>query len=100
MELIDLKANSVLKIKFHLLSSLSNVSGMINFWRSSPCENFPELKKIVQTYACRFGVAGRCEQAFSSMHSINNKLKSQLFNLNAKNALLLSVTNLTPNTIC
>jgi len=34
MELIELKANSVLKMKFDELSSLPSASEMIVFWRS------------------------------------------------------------------
>ena len=39
MELIDLKANSSLKIKFDEPSSASSASDMILFWRSSTCED-------------------------------------------------------------
>ncbi|XP_076330028.1 general transcription factor II-I repeat domain-containing protein 2-like [Tachypleus tridentatus] len=97
MELIDLKANSVLKSKFNELPSLSSESGMLNFWRSLPCEHFPELRKFAQSYACRFGTTYRCEQAFSFMKMIKNKLRSRLSDSSLKNCLLLSVTNLTPN---
>ena len=41
MELIDLKANSALKMKFDELPSLPSASEIINFWRSLPCEHFP-----------------------------------------------------------
>ncbi|KAG7174262.1 General transcription factor II-I repeat domain-containing protein 2A-like 3, partial [Homarus americanus] len=47
-ELIDLKTNSLLKMKFDELSSVPNASNMINFWRSLPCENFPELRKFAR----------------------------------------------------
>ena len=49
MELIDLKSNSVLKIKFDDLPSLPNASERISFGRSLPCEHFPELRKFVQS---------------------------------------------------
>ncbi|XP_076373031.1 general transcription factor II-I repeat domain-containing protein 2-like [Tachypleus tridentatus] len=97
MELIDLKANSVLKSKFNELPSLPSESGMLNFWRSSPCKHFPELRKFAQSYACRFRTTYRREQAFSSMKIIKNKLRSRLSDSSLKNCLLLSVTNLTPN---
>ncbi|KAG7176726.1 General transcription factor II-I repeat domain-containing protein 2-like 2, partial [Homarus americanus] len=97
MELIDLKTNSLLKMKFDELSSVPNASDMINFWQSLPCENFPELKKFAQSYICRFGTTYRCEQAFSSMKLIKSKTRSRLTDSNLKNSLLLSVTNLTPN---
>ena len=97
MELIDAKANSVQKMKHDKLSSLLDASETINFWRSLPCEQSPELKKIVQSYACHFGITYRCEQAFSSMKRIKNKLRLQLSNSNVNSGLLLSVTNLTPN---
>ncbi|KAG7162491.1 Zinc finger BED domain-containing protein 5-like 10, partial [Homarus americanus] len=53
-----------------------NASDMINFWRSLPCENFPELRKFAQSYICRFGTTYRCEQAFSSMKLIKSKTRS------------------------
>ena len=72
---------------------------MINFWQCEPCEHFSELKKIAKSYACSFGMAYRCEQAFSSMKCIiiKNKLKSQLSDSNVKNGVMLSVNDLTPN---
>ncbi|XP_068209107.1 general transcription factor II-I repeat domain-containing protein 2-like [Palaemon carinicauda] len=97
MELIDLKANSVLKCKLNELFSLPSASEMLNFWRSLPGEHFPELKKFAQSYACRFGTTYRCEQEFSSMKMIKNKPRSRLSDSNLKNSLLLSVTNLTLN---
>lgn len=96
MELIDLKTNSSLKMKFDELSSVPNASDMIKFWRSLPCENFPELRKFAQSFICRFGTTYRCEQAFSSMKLIKSKTRSRLTDSNLKNTLLLSVTNLTP----
>jgi len=97
MELTELKANSVLKIKFDEFSSVSSASEMISFWRSLPCEHFPEMRNLPQSYACLFGTTYRCEQSFSSMKMIKNKLRSRLSDSNLKDCLLLSVTNLTPN---
>ena len=97
MELIDLIAGSVVNMKFDLLSSLSSASETINFWRPLPCEHFLELKKFAQSYACRFGITYRCEQASSSMKSIINKLSSQLSDSNVMKGVLRSVTNFTPN---
>lgn len=76
MELIDLKTNSILKIKFDELPSIPNASDIIFFWRSLPCEHFPELRKFAQSYICHFGSTYRCEQAFLSMKLIKNKLRS------------------------
>ena len=50
MELIDLKTNSSLKMKFDELSSALNASDMIQFRRSLPCENFKELRTFAQSY--------------------------------------------------
>jgi len=97
MKLIELKSNSVLKMKFDELSSVPSASEMIGFWRSLPCEHFPEMRKFAQSYACLFGTTYRCEQSFSSMKMIKSKLRSRLSDSNLKNCLLLSVTNLTPN---
>ena len=90
MELIELKANSILKMKFNELSLFPSASEMIGFWRSIPREHFPEM---------RIGTTYRCQQSFSSMKIIKNKLRSRLSNSNLKNCMLLSVTNLTPNMI-
>jgi len=65
MERIELKANSVLKMKFDELSSLPSASEMIVFWRSLPCEHFPKMRKFAQSYACLFGTTYRREQLFS-----------------------------------
>jgi len=46
MERIELKANSVLEMKFDELSSLPSASEMIGFWRSLPCEHFPKMRKF------------------------------------------------------
>ena len=97
MELIELKANSILKIKFNELSLFPSASEMIGFWRSIPREHFPEMRRLAQSYACLFGTTYRCEQSFSFMKIIKNKLRSRLSDSNLKNCLLLSVTNLTPN---
>ena len=97
MELIELKTNSILKMKFNELSLFPSASEMIGFWRSIPREHFPEMRKLAQSYACLFGTTNRCEQSFSSMKIIKNKLRSRLSDSNLKNCLLLSVTNLTPN---
>ena len=50
MELMDLKTNSSLKMKFDELSSVPNASDTIKFWRSLPYENFPELRKFAQSF--------------------------------------------------
>ena len=97
MELIELNANSILKMKFNELSLFPSASEMIGFWRSIPREHFPQMRKLAQSYACLFETAYRCEQSFSSMKIIKNKLRSRLSDSNLKNCLLLSVTNLTPN---
>ena len=97
MELIELMANSILKMKFNELSLCPSASEMIGFWRSISREHFPEMRKLAQSYACLFGTTYRCQQSFSSMKIIKNKLRSRLSDSNLKNCLLLSVTNLTPN---
>ena len=97
MEILDLQANWVLKLKFNELPSFPSATETINFWRSLPCEHFPELRKFAQSYACRFGTTYRCEQSFSSMKMIKNKMRSRLSNSNLKNCLVLLTTNLTPN---
>ena len=60
MELIELKANSVLKTKFNELSSIRSASEMIGSWHSLPCEHFPEMRKFTQRNACLFETTSRC----------------------------------------
>jgi len=50
MELLDFKTNLILKTKFDALSSVPGAYDVINFWRSLPCENFPDLRKFTQSY--------------------------------------------------
>ena len=49
MELIDLKTNSSLKMKFDELSSAPIVSDMIHFYQSLPCRNVPQLGTFTQS---------------------------------------------------
>jgi len=55
------------------------------------------MRKYVQSFSCLFGITYRCEQSFSFMKIIKNKLRSRLSDSSLKNCLLLSVTNLTLN---
>ena len=97
IEILDLQANSILKMKFNELPLFPSATETINFWRSLPCEHFPEFRKFAESYACLFGTTYRCEQSFSSMNMIKNKIRSRLSDYNLKNCLVLSTTNLTPN---
>jgi len=98
MSLIELKENSLLKMKFDELSSLPSVSAMIGVWRSLSCEHFPKMRKFAQSYyACLFGTTYGCEQSFSFMKIIKNKPRSRRSDSCLKDCLLLSVANLTPN---
>ena len=76
MELIELKANSILKMKFNELSLFPSASEMIGFWRSIPHEHFPKMRKLAPSYACLCETTYRCKQSFSSMKIIKNKLRS------------------------
>ena len=92
-----LKIPSNLQMEFNELSLFPSASKMIDFWRSIPRKHFQAMRKLAQSYACLFGTTYRCQQSFSSMKIIKNKLRSRLSDSNLKNCLLLSVTNLTPN---
>ena len=96
MELIHLKTNSLLKMKFVELSSARNASDMIQFGRSLRCENFPELRTFAQSFMRRFRTACRHEQAFTAMKLIKNNTSSRLADSYLSNTLVLSVTMLTP----
>ena len=62
MKLIELKANSVLKVKFIEFSSFPGASEIISVWRTLPCKDFSEMRKFAQRYVCLFGTMYRCEQ--------------------------------------
>ena len=79
MELIDLKTNSLLKTKFDELHLVQNARNTINFWRSLPHESFSELQTFAQSFIYCFGSTYRCEQAFSSMNLIKNKVTTHRF---------------------
>ena len=79
VELLDLQANSVLKMKFNELSSFPIVTEAIDFRLSLPCKHFPELRKFAQSYACRFGTTYRCEQSFSLFRSRDHRLMISCF---------------------
>ena len=69
----------------------------LNFGGYCLHENFSELQRFAQRYLCRFGSTYRCEQAFSAMNLTKSKTRSRLTDLNLKNCLLLSVTDLLPD---
>ena len=54
MVLTDLKTNSSLKMKFDELSSAPNATDIIQFWRSLPCQNSPELRAFAHGVICPF----------------------------------------------
>jgi len=95
--LFGLIANSVLKMKFDELPSLTSTLEMIGLCRSLPREHFPKMRKFAQSYACLFGTTYKCKQSFSFMKIIKNKLRSRSSHSSLKDCLLLSVTNLTPD---
>ena len=97
IELIEQKANLILKVKFNEFSSFPSASKIIGFWQSLPCKHFPEIRKFAQRYVCLFGTTYRYEKSFSFMKTIKNKLRSRLSYSYLKNCLLLSVTNLILN---
>ena len=78
MELLDLRANLVLTMKFNELPSFPRATKTIHFWRSLPCKHLTELKKFAQSYVCRFGTIYRCERSLSSIKVIKNKMGSRL----------------------
>ena len=61
MKLIELKANSILKMKFNKLFLFPSASKMTGFWRTLPRKHFPEMRKLAQSYACLFETVYRRE---------------------------------------
>jgi len=54
MELLDFKSNLISKTRFDTLSSVPGTYDVINFWRSLPYQNFPELGKFAQVICIPF----------------------------------------------
>jgi len=72
-DLIDLNTYSLLQTSFDGFSSVpsaSDVKPSVNFWRSLPCENLPELRKFDKSYVCRFETKYTCQLPFSSIKLI------------------------------
>lgn len=69
MELIYLQT---LKIKFDKFHSVPSDCYIINFWRSVPYDNSPDINKIC------YGTTYWCDHAFSSTKVTENKLRSWL----------------------
>ena len=88
--LLNLKQTQYWKWNLLNQNSVPIASEMIGFCRSLPCEHFPEIRKFSQSYACLFRTTYRCEESFSFMKIIKNKLRSRLSDSNLKNCQLLS----------
>lgn len=78
------------------METRSSISDEILFWKLLPVSQFPNLRRFAQKYICRFGTTYRCEQSFSTLNLIKNKLRNQLTDEHLANLLRLGISNLQP----
>ena len=94
MEHIELQCHDLLKNKFNL----DDVS-LIDFYRKYlfPSGKFPNLVQHAKKMASLCGSTCVCEQLFSKMKHCNNQLRKKVTDAHLDDVLLLSSTNLSPN---
>ncbi|KAA0714429.1 General transcription factor II-I repeat domain-containing protein 2 [Triplophysa tibetana] len=90
MELIDLKCNSELKMKFR--EAQGNADKTAQFLRELP-PSFPELSKVFSRLMCLFGSTYLCEKLFSTMNFNKCKFRSSLSDAHLEAVLRVSTTN-------
>ncbi|GBO04093.1 hypothetical protein AVEN_7495-1 [Araneus ventricosus] len=85
--------------KWTALKEIPRVEALIfGAWNSLP-ECYSEVKKLAYGVLTIFGSTNSCEQAFSCMNIIKNKVRSQLTNKNLESCLKLKTTSYKPDLI-
>ena len=91
MEMIELQASDF------LLSKFKSASGLPEFYKQLPCEQFPGLLSRARRVFAIFGSTYACEQLFSQMKFCKNRLRSRLTNEHLNDVLLLSCSSQKPD---
>lgn len=91
------KCMHVAQNKWTALKEMPRVEEFIfDAWNSLP-KCYSEVKKLTFKVLTIFGSTYPCEQAFSNINTIKNKVRSQLTNTNLESCLKLKTTSYEPN---
>lgn len=88
LELIELQANDVLKRQH------SSSDSPLKFWKTVHHKNLRYISMVVSSM---FGSTFSCEQTFSSLNFVKNKLRNRLSNTHTSELVKAAVTNFVPN---
>ncbi|GBO28170.1 hypothetical protein AVEN_147644-1 [Araneus ventricosus] len=93
------KCMHIAQHKWTALKEIPRVEALIfGAWNSLP-ECYSEVKKLAYGVPTIFGTTYSCEQAFSCMHIIKSKVRSQLTNKNLESCLKLKTTSYKPDLV-
>ncbi|GBM99966.1 hypothetical protein AVEN_217494-1 [Araneus ventricosus] len=93
------KCMHIAQHKWTALKEIPRVEALIfGVWNSLP-ECYSEVKKLVYGVLTIFGSTNSCEQAFSCMNIIKNKVRSRITNKNLESCLKLKTTSYKPDLI-
>ena len=90
LEIIELQCNETLK-------QLFNNSSKVDFYKSLPKSDFPNLIKHAQKMMSMFGSSYLCEQVFSTMKLRKNRLRNKMTDEHLECVLRISSSNIEPN---
>lgn len=90
LEMTDLQADDVLKLKFQEVNNVEFWSNMI------PVEKYPTLRKLGVHVLTLFGSTYTCESAFSTMNVIKDKHRSVLTDEHLQNSMRIALTSYQP----
>lgn len=91
------KSNLCSQHKWTAINELPKMEKIIfDSWNSLP-ETYGALKKLAFAILTVFGSTYSCEQTFSSMNQIKNKLRSKLTDENLQSCIILKTSSYVPN---
>ncbi|GBN34556.1 hypothetical protein AVEN_33629-1 [Araneus ventricosus] len=101
-KLEELEVQKCMHIAQHKWTALKEIplveASIFGAWNSLP-QFYSEVKKLAYGVLTIFGSTNLCEQAFSCMNIITNKVRSQLTNKNLESCLKLKTTSYKPDLI-
>ncbi|XP_066471476.1 EPM2A-interacting protein 1-like isoform X1 [Tiliqua scincoides] len=89
LEVIDLQSDDMLKDKH-------KEGNLVQFYKSLPSEQFPNLKQFARGYVSVFGTMYLCEQAYSKTKLIKSKYRPNLSDERLKSVLVIGSSSLQP----
>ena len=90
MELLELKGDNALHQRFKETS-------LVEFYKSLPREDYPQILKQARNYISIFGSTYQCEQLFSRMKHAKSKTKSRLTNEHLELSLRVATSQILPD---